>query len=101
MTIDCRRLGIFPAALPLPISLFSDKDCALSLSVLRRNKLLERLELELQLQHGFRLLILCILMFGIVIYASLIESQAQTRLGILCMHVPTHTHTSTCYSEYI
>ena len=32
--------------------------------------------------RGFRLLILCICMFAVVIYAAIIESQADVRLGI-------------------
>jgi hypothetical protein len=32
--------------------------------------------------RGFRLLILCICMFAVVIYAAIIESQADVRLGM-------------------
>ena len=44
---------------------------------------MDRLELEANLQHGFRLLLLCILMFGAVVYASMLETRAPVRLGTL------------------
>ena len=50
---------------------------------MRRSALLERLELELELQRGLRLLLLCFCMFAAVIYASVVESQSAMRLGLL------------------
>ena len=44
---------------------------------------MDRLELESNLQHGFRLLLLCILMFGTVVYSSMLETRAPVRLGTL------------------
>jgi hypothetical protein len=52
-------------------------------AALQRKPLLERLELELELQRGLRLLMLCFCMFAAVIYASILESQAPVRLGLL------------------
>jgi len=51
--------------------------------ILRRKPVLERLALELNMQRGLRLLFLCIFMFGIVIYASMVESQSTIRMGTL------------------
>jgi hypothetical protein len=48
---------------------------------LKRKALLQRLELELDLQRGLRLLVLCLCMFAVVIFASVIESQASVRRG--------------------
>ena len=48
---------------------------------LKRKALLQRLQLELDLQRGLRLLVLCICMFAVVIAASVIQSQASVRLG--------------------
>ena len=52
-----------------------------SLTALNRKMLLDRLELEYDLRIGLRLLLLCLLMFAIVIYAAIVESQAPVRLG--------------------
>jgi hypothetical protein len=53
--------------------------------ILRRQPLLERLQLELNMQRGLRLLFLCICMFAIVIYAAMVESQSTVRMGTLRM----------------
>ena len=45
--------------------------------------LVERLQLELDLFRGLRLLFLCCLMFGLVIYAANIEKRSSQRLGLL------------------
>lgn len=45
--------------------------------------LLERLELELSLQRGLRLLALCIMLFTLICYASVLESASPARLGLL------------------
>jgi len=51
--------------------------------VLNNAMLLERLHLELQLQRGLRLLVLCMCMFGVVILAAVQERQGPDRLGLL------------------
>ena len=51
--------------------------------VLNNSMLLERLHLELQLQRGLRLLVLCMCMFGVVILAAVQERQGPDRLGLL------------------
>jgi hypothetical protein len=56
-------------------------------SALERKQLMDRLELESNLQHGFRLLLLCILMFGTVVYSSMLETRAPVRLGTLRVRV--------------
>ena len=48
-----------------------------------RQPLIERLQLELNLMRGLRLLFLCALMFGLVIYAANLELRAAQRLGLL------------------
>ena len=50
---------------------------------LKRKALLQRLELELDLQRGLRLLALCLCMFAVVIFAAVVESQASVRRGLL------------------
>jgi hypothetical protein len=50
---------------------------------LKRVSLLERVTLELRLQRGFRLLGLCAMLFAFGIYASIIESQSDARIGLL------------------
>ena len=50
---------------------------------LKREMLLERLELELNLQRGLRLLLLCIALFVLVVYSMVIESTSPYRLGLL------------------
>ena len=51
--------------------------------VLKNEMLLERIHLELQLQRGLRLLVLCMCMFGVVILAAVQERQGPARLGLL------------------
>jgi hypothetical protein len=58
-------------------------DLPFCFSALDRKQLMDRLELESNLQHGFRLLLLCILMFGAVVYSSMLETRAPVRLGTL------------------
>eukprot|EP00961_Rhodomonas_salina_P241206 3259438-Rhodomonas_salina.1 len=50
---------------------------------LRRWALCQRLSLEMELMRGIRMLILCAIMFSLVIYAAVIESQGPRRLGLL------------------
>ena len=50
---------------------------------LKREMLLERLELELNLQRGLRLLLLCIALFVLVVYSMVVESTSPFRLGLL------------------
>ena len=52
-------------------------------SALERKQLMDRLDLESNLQRGFRLLLLCILMFATVVYSSMLETRAPVRLGTL------------------
>ena len=48
---------------------------------------MDRLELESNLVRGFRLLLLCLLMFGTIVYSSMLETRAPVRLGKLCVRV--------------
>ncbi len=48
-----------------------------------RQPLIDRLQLELNLMRGLRLLVLCALMFGLVIYAANLELRSAQRLGLL------------------
>jgi hypothetical protein len=49
----------------------------------KRVTLLERLELELDMQRGFRLFLLCSILFILVVYAQMIEGDGLKRLGLL------------------
>jgi len=51
--------------------------------VFLRQFLLQRILLELQLMRGLRLLMWCLLMFGIVIHASMLEKQGPTQFGLM------------------
>jgi hypothetical protein len=51
--------------------------------LLHKQPLIERLQLELNLMRGLRLLFLCALMFGLVIYAAKMELRSAQRLGLL------------------
>jgi hypothetical protein len=46
-----------------------------------RQSLVERLQLDLDLIRGLRLLFLCALMFGLVIYAGNLERRSEERLA--------------------
>ena len=48
-----------------------------------KEKLIERLHLELKLMRGLRLLALCLCMFAVVIFAAVHEKQGHNRLGLL------------------
>ena len=48
-----------------------------------RTSLLDRLELEVDLQRGLRLLLLCLALFCVVIYLNILESQSDIQLGLL------------------
>ena len=50
---------------------------------LKRTNLVERLELELSMQRGLRLLFLCMALFTLVVLASVIESASASRFGLL------------------
>ena len=50
---------------------------------LQRIGLLERLDLELQLKRGLRQLLLCAMLFGLVVYSTVLEKQNPKRLGLL------------------
>lgn len=50
---------------------------------MHRPALLERVQLELDLLRGLRLLLLCACIFGIVVYAANIEKRSPYRLGLL------------------
>ena len=50
---------------------------------LKTEMLIERIELELKLQRGLRLLLLCLAMFAVVIFAAIQERQGSARLGLL------------------
>ena len=63
----------------------SASDLSFCLSALVRKQLIDRLELESNLQRGFRLLLLCMLMFGTIVYSSMLETRAPVRLGTLCV----------------
>ena len=51
--------------------------------IFKRDALLERLHLEIKLMRGLRLLVLCVCMFAVVIFAAIHEKQGSTRLGLL------------------
>ena len=53
-----------------------------------RIPLLERIQLELKMLHGLHLLLLCACLFGVVVYASILEKRPSYWLGLL------NTHTS-------
>ena len=78
------------------------------LPALRRKLLLERLELERDVYHGARLLLLCLLMFTVVISAAIIESQTSVRLGMSqkhqcckCAIERAHASIGTLFLEFI
>jgi hypothetical protein len=50
---------------------------------MHRSALLERVQLELDLLRGLRLLLLCACIFSIVVYAANIEKRSEYRLGLL------------------
>ena len=50
---------------------------------LRRPALVERMQLELNLLRGLRLLLLCACMFFLVIFAANLEKRSGYRLGLL------------------
>jgi hypothetical protein len=50
---------------------------------LKRMYLLERLQLELDLIRGLRLLALCLVLFALVCYAAVLESVSDARLGLM------------------
>jgi hypothetical protein len=52
-------------------------------NTLGRKPLVERLELDLDLIRGLRLLFFCAVMFGLVIYAANLEKRSAERLGLL------------------
>jgi hypothetical protein len=52
-------------------------------NTLGRKPLVERLQLDLDLIRGLRLLFFCALMFGLVIYAANLEKRSAQRLGLL------------------
>ena len=49
----------------------------------KTESLIERIQLELKLMRGLRLLALCLCMFAVVIFAAVQERQGSTRLGLL------------------
>ena len=50
---------------------------------MKRKYLVERLQLELDLIRGLRLLGLCMALFALVCYASILESVSDARLGLM------------------
>jgi len=52
-------------------------------TALKRVALVERLELEMDLQRGLRLLLLCLALFCVVIYSSVLENESSNRIGLL------------------
>ena len=52
-------------------------------TTLNRAGLLARLELEVRLQRGLRLLLLCVALFCVVIYLNVLSSQSSVQLGLL------------------
>ena len=60
--------------------------CCTYRNKLNRQHLLLRLELEIELQRGLRLLLLCASLFAIVIFSTIHEMQNPTRLGLRKMY---------------
>ena len=56
--------------------------CILDIRI-QREKLRERLNLEVVLTRGLRLLGLCLCMFIVVVYAAILEADSSGRLGLL------------------
>ena len=49
---------------------------------MNREALLLRLRLELNLQRALRLLAMCLILFALVVYAGVVESDPESRLGL-------------------
>ena len=66
-----------------------------------RQPLVERLELDLDLMRGLRLLFFCGLMFGLVIYAANLEKRSAERLvELMKSHCPSMFTASSPYRAY-
>jgi len=63
--------------------LVAGKHASKQRNTLGRKPLVERLQLDLDLIRGLRLLFFCALMFGLVIYAANLEKRSAQRLGLL------------------